>query len=37
MYIINKYANIYLQKYIGMSCLCSSLKLTVSGQTRLSV
>lgn len=34
MYIINKYANIYLQKYIGMSCLCGSLKLAAGAQTR---
>lgn len=37
MYIIKKYANTYLQKYIRMSCLCGSLKLAVSAQTRLCV
>lgn len=32
MYIVNKYANIYVQKlYIIMSCLCDS---DYSGQTR---
>lgn len=31
MCIVNKYANIYLQKvYIVMSCLCDSLKLTIA-------
>lgn len=31
MRIVNKYANIYLQKvYIVMSCLCDSLKLTIA-------
>lgn len=31
MYIVNKYANIYLQKlYIITSCLCDSLKLTIA-------
>lgn len=31
MCILNKYANIYLQKvYSVMSCLCDSLKLTVA-------
>lgn len=30
MCIVNKYANIYLQKvYIVMSCLCDFLKLTI--------
>lgn len=37
MYIIKKCANTYLQKYIGMSCLCGSLKLAVSVQTPLCV
>lgn len=31
MCIVNKYANIYLQKvYIVMSCLCDFLKLTIA-------
>lgn len=33
MCVVNKYANIYLQKvYTAMSCLCIGLKLTIVDQ-----
>lgn len=38
MYIVNKYANIYLQKlYIKMSCLCDFLKVTITNRRALTM